>query len=305
MRRLGVVVSALVVALAHPAAQGPTFRAETELVSFAVTVTDRRGNFLTELEPEHFEIVEDGRAQTLRYFARGDVTEQGPDLHLGLLLDTSGSMSSDIQVARTAAIRFLNTLSDAKDMTLVEFDTEVRVSTFGQQDFPRLVERIRSRDPRGWTAMYDAVGVYLDGAVGNEGRTILMLFTDGGDTKSVLRFNDLMTLVRASDATIYAIGFLENQPSRVRDEQRLRLRQLATETGGEAFFPRSMAQIEEAYDRIVEQIRSQFILGYVSTNTRTDGTWRRVDIRVRHPGSGNLRVHARRGYFALNRDAPP
>ena len=78
-------------------------------------------------------------------------------------------MGADIKLARSAAIKFLNTLNDAKDITLVDFDTEVRVAKFGQQDFPRLVERIRTRKPDGFTAMYDALGVYLDGAAGPDG----------------------------------------------------------------------------------------------------------------------------------------
>jgi hypothetical protein len=95
-------------------------------------------------------------------------------------------MVRDIDLARTAAIRFLNTLSEAVDMTLVDFDTEIRLAKYGQLDFPRLVERIRSRRPSGGTAMYDALGLYLNGAVENDGRTVLVLFTDGGDTRSSL-----------------------------------------------------------------------------------------------------------------------
>src|SRR5688572_31009045 len=127
--------------------------------------------------------------------------------------DTSGSMGEDIKLARSAAVRFLNTLTDAVDMTLVDFDTEVRVATYGQKDFPRMVERIRSRQPAGYTAMYDALGVFLDGAAENEGRTILLLYTDGGDTRSAIALGDVMTLVQASDVTIYAVGFLEHQSS--------------------------------------------------------------------------------------------
>ncbi len=101
-------------------------------------------------------------------------------------------------------------------MTLVDFDTEVRVAKYGQLDFPRLVERIRARKPSGFTAMYDALGVYLDSAAEAQGRKILVLFTDGGDTRSTIRFGDVLTLVRASDVTVYSVGFLENQPSSVR-----------------------------------------------------------------------------------------
>jgi Ca-activated chloride channel family protein len=218
-------------------------------------------------------------------------------MHVGLLFDTSGSMTDDIALARSAAVRFLNTLSDARDMTLVDFDTEVRLSRYGQRDFPRMVERIRNRRPGGFTAMYDALGVYLDGVSEDEGRTILVLYTDGGDTRSAISFSDVLTLVRASDVTIYAVGFLANQPGSVRAEQRARLVQLADATGGQAFFPAGMDDVTAAYDKIVAQIRAQYSLGFAPT-TVTDGRWRKVEIRVSRPDLKNARILSRRGYFA-------
>jgi Ca-activated chloride channel homolog len=207
-------------------------------------------------------------------------------------------MGEDIKLSRSAAVKFLNTLSDAKDMTLVDFDTEVRVARYGQQDFPRMVERIRSRRPDGNTALYDALGVYLDGASEDEGRTILVLYTDGGDTRSALAFSDVMNLIKASDVTIYTVGFLEHQSSSVRTEQRARLYQIAEATGGQAFFPSAMKDVEMAYDKIVAQIRAQYSLGYASTNTAQDGQWRKVEIKVKRPGLKDLRIQSRRGYFA-------
>src|SRR5438093_588330 len=145
-------------------AQTPTFRTGIDLATFGVTVVDKKGEYLTDLNAEDFEIVEDGQKQTLKYFARGTDLESGPEMHVGLLFDTSGSMSEDIKLSRSAAVKFLNTLSEAKDMTLVDFDTEVRVAKYGQKDFPRMVERIRGRTPDGNTALYDAMGVKQDGA---------------------------------------------------------------------------------------------------------------------------------------------
>jgi Ca-activated chloride channel family protein len=288
--------------LAAPAASGlagqqAPFRAETSLVRVGVTVRDRAAALVTNLAPGDFTILEDGRAQAVSYFAQGDGGGEPVETHVGLLLDTSGSMGDDIALARSAAIRFLNTLNDAADMTLVDFDTEVRVARYGQQDFPRMVERIRSRKPGGYTAMYDALGVYLDGAAEAEGRTLLVLFTDGGDTRSSIRFRDVLTLLRASSVTVYAVGFLEHQPSSVRAEQRLRLTQMAAETGGEAFFPASMKEIELAYDRVVDGIRAQYTLGYVSSNPARDGRWRRLEVKVTRPGTAT-RIQARKGYFA-------
>src|SRR5688572_17244382 len=180
--KCAIVVSAALAAgsAALVAAQQATFRAGIDLVNIGATVTTRGGDFITDLRAEDFEITEDGRRQVVTYFARGDQSAAAPPLHVGLLFDTSGSMGEDITLARSAAIRFLNTLSDAVDMTLVDFDTEVRVATYPQRDFPRMVERIRSRQPAGWTAMYDALGTYLDGAAENDGRTILV------DRKSVV-----------------------------------------------------------------------------------------------------------------------
>jgi Ca-activated chloride channel family protein len=297
MLRLMAVVAVALAGLARPAAQQPVFRAGTELVNVGVTVTDGDGAFLTDLTAEDFEVLEDDRRQTVTFFARGEAGAV-PELHAGLLFDTSGSMGEDIRLARTAAIRFLNRLDDAQDITIVDFDTEVRVGKYEQHDFPRIVERIRSREPKGMTAMYDALAVYLDGAAEERGRKILVLFTDGGDTRSTIRFGDVMTLLRASDVTVYAIGFLERQRGALRSEQQVRLTQIATESGGQAFFPRSLDQIEEAYDLVMEQIRAQYSLGYVSTNTAADGEWRKLEIRVRRPGLDDARIQARKGYFA-------
>ena len=304
MFRAGVLVMAALVTgtLALVEGQQARFRAGIDLVQVGVTVTDRRGNFITDLNAEDFEIVEEGRKQTVTYFAHGDQSAEAPPLHVGLLFDTSGSMGEDIKLARSAAIRFLNTLSDAVDMTLVDFDTEVRVATYEQHDFPRMVERIRGRQPRGWTAMYDALGVYLDGAAENEGRTILVLYTDGGDTRSAIAFGDVMTLVRASDVTIHAVGFLEHQLSAARMGQRLRLMEIAETTGGQAFFPSAMQDIEVAYDKVVAQIRAQYSLGYSSTSTAQDGRWRKIDIRLKRPDLTDARVQSRKGYFALYKE---
>jgi Ca-activated chloride channel family protein len=296
---------AIVVALSAAGApvvegQQATFRAGIDLVQMGVTVTDRKGEFIGDLTRDDFEVLEDGKKQTLTHFASG-IDESIP-LHVGLLFDTSGSMGEDINLARSAAIRFLNTLSQAQDMTLVDFDSEVRVAKYGQGDFPRMVERIRGRKPDGYTAMYDALGVFLDGAAENDGRTILVIYTDGGDTRSALGFGDALDLVRSSDVTIHSVGFLSNQPGNVRTNQRMRLMEIAQTTGGQAFFPSAMKDVEEAYDQIVAQIRNQYTLGYISTNTAQDGKWRRVEIRVARPGLRDVRLQSRKGYFALYKE---
>jgi len=279
-----------------PATQTPTFRAGVDLPTFGVTAMDRKGDYITDLSMDDFEIYEDGKKQSIKYFARGTEIEYGPEMHLGLLFDTSASMTEDIKLSRSAAVRFLNTLSDAKDMTLVEFDTEVHVAKYDQREFPRMVERIRNRPPDGETALWDAMGVYLDGASDDEGRKILVLYTDGGDTKSTIGFSDLMTLIRASDVTVYSVGFLSHSRSAIED--RARLQQIADATGGQSFFPTTMKDVEASYDKVVSQIRAQYTIAYVPTNTKPDGAWRKVEIKVTRPDLKGTKILSRHGYFA-------
>src|SRR5262245_7873063 len=124
----------------------------------------------------------------------------------------------------------------------------------------------------------------------------MLLYTDGGDTRSSLAFHELMDLLKASDVTIYAIGMLEHQLSSLKNQQRITVQQIADTTGGEAFFPTSAKQLDEIYDKVLAQVRAQYTLGYTSTNTKTDGAWRKVEIKPRRDERG-LRVRARKGYF--------
>ncbi|HEY3043501.1 MAG TPA: VWA domain-containing protein [Vicinamibacterales bacterium] len=281
------------------AAQRPTtFRTGVDLVNLGVTVTDKKGNLVTGLTAEDFEVTEDGRKQAVTYFAAGD--RVGPELHLGLLLDVSESMGEDIAFTRTAAIKFLNTLTDAVDITVVDFDAQVRVGRYGQREFARLIERIRQQKTDGNTALYDAIGVYIDGAAGQGGRKIMLLYTDGGDTRSALRFGELLDLLKASDATVYVVGQLEHQTQSSKAAQRPILQQIAEATGGQAFFPLSVKNLDVVYEKVIAEIRAQYTLGYLSTNEKLDGTWRKVEIKVARK-DGDYRVRSRKGYYALYR----
>jgi Ca-activated chloride channel family protein len=138
--------------------QRPAFRSGVDLVSVNVTVTDRKGEFVTTLNQDDFEVLEDGKKQAISFFLPGgerrlDDAAPPSELHLGVLLDISGSMEADIRQAKSAAVKFLTTLGHADDITLVDFDTEVRIARFGSSDFPRLVERIRNRRPRSESAV--------------------------------------------------------------------------------------------------------------------------------------------------------
>jgi VWFA-related protein len=277
-------------------AQQPTFRATVDLVHFGVSVVDKQGKPVTGLKAEDFQIVEGGKPQALKYFSAGE-PEEAPPLHIGLLLDTSGSMADDIKDSRSAAIKFVNTLEHAADVTLVDFDTQVRVARFGPNDYPRLVERIRGRKPDGWTALYDAIGVYLNGAQTQEGQKVLVLYTDGGDTTSAMTFHDMLDLCKASDVTVYAIGYMEHQGSS-RMQQRAELERVASTTGGIAYFPGVAKDLDGVFEKIAQELAARYSLGYLSTNARTDGAWRGVEIKLLRPDLKGVRLRTRAGYFA-------
>jgi Ca-activated chloride channel family protein len=279
------------------AAQQPgTFRATVDLVHFSVTVVDKQGKPVTGLTKDDFAVIERGKPQAVKFFSSGE-PEAAPPLHVGLLLDTSGSMAADLKDARSAAIKFVNTLDHAEDVTLVDFDTEVRVARFAPESYPRLVERIRARKPNGWTALYDAIGVYLNGAQQLEGQKVLVLYTDGGDTRSSITFSEMLTLCKASDVTVYAVGYMEHQGSG-RMAQRQELERVANLTGGQAYFPGVAKDLDGVFEKIREELAARYSLGYLSTDARTDGAWRSVEIKLLKPDLKNVRLRTRTGYFA-------
>jgi len=285
---------AVTVTAALPSGQ-QVFRAGVDLVHFAVVVTDKAGQPIDALKAEDFEIIEEGKTQTVKFFAGGQA-EDAPPLHLGFMIDLSGSMAEDIRDVRSAAIKFLDAIKKVEDITIVDFDTEVRTARFAADD-PRLIERIRSRKPDGYTALYDALGTYLNGASGQTGEKILVMYTDGGDTRSAIKQGELIDLLKASDVTVYAIGYLEHQGS-ARSEQQQVLQRFANATGGQAFFPAKLKDVDKMYEKILREISSRYSFGYVSTDTRMDGKWRDVKIRVIRPDLKDAKVRTRGGYFA-------
>ncbi len=289
---LSTVIAATAFGLVALHAQ--TFRAGVDLVHFAVVVTDKQGQPIAGLTEEDFEVLERGKPQRIKFFSSGD-TALSPPLHLGFLLDTSGSMDSDMKDVRTAAIKFLNQNEHAQDVTLVDFDTEVRVARYHVDDYPRLIERIRRRKPDGWTALYDAMGVYLDGASSQDGQKILVAYTDGGDTRSAINAGEVADLLKASDVTMYFIGYLEHQSSSVRNNARMEMMRFSALTGGQAFFPTSLKELDAMYERIQREIAARYTLGYTSSDERADGAWRPVEIKLKRPDLKAAKLRTRHG----------
>ncbi len=122
----------------------------------------------------------------------------------------------------------------------------------------------------------------------------MLVYTDGGDTRSSISLPELMDLLKASDVTMYAIGELEHQLSSTKNQQRMILQRIAEVTGGQAFFPTAVKELDSVYEKVVAQIRAQYTLAYVSANEKADGAWRKVEVKAVRK---DLRVRSRRGYF--------
>ena len=298
MRRAPLVLVALLApaSVLLPAQQ--TFRTGTDLVHLPVIVTGRRAELVRGLTAEDFEVREDGQPQTIQFFAEGAPGDVLP-LHLGLLLDTSESMTRDLNDAASAAVQFVDALEEPIDVTLVDFDTNVRLARFAPPSYPHLFERIRARKASGMTALYDALAIYLEGAANRDGQHVLVMYTDGGDSTSTMTPGKLSELLRrCANVQVYAIGYLENQLSSARVMQQMRISQMARDTGGDAYFPGEARQIHEIYAKILDELLSRYTIGYVSSNVRADGKFRKLQVRVTRPDVKDAHVRTRPGYFA-------
>jgi Ca-activated chloride channel family protein len=291
---LCVCAAAVAIAAAPPERQ--QFRSGTDLVRLSVVVTGRDGLLVRGLAPGAFEVFEDGVKQTVSAFAEGGQEEM--PLHAGLLVDRSGSMELDLREAANAAIQFINALDEARDVTFVDFNSSIRIGRFEPQSYPHLFERIREQSAEGMTALWDAVAAYLRNVSERAGQHVLVLYTDGGDSTSRLRFNQLLTMLRSGNVMVYAIGYLENQLSASRTTGQMYLTSLAREAGGEAFFPSSPKELHKIYARILDEIGSRYTIGYVSTNTKPDGKFRKVQIKLTSPEHKSAKVRTRTGYLA-------
>jgi Ca-activated chloride channel family protein len=287
----GIVCATVLTRAQHP------IRVGVDLVHFGVSVVDRQGAPISGLKLDDFEVLERGKPQQVKFFTAGQGDTALP-LHLGFLLDASGSMEQDIRDVRTAAIKFLNQTEYAVDVTLVDFDTEVRVTRKSTDDFPEIIERIRMRKPGGYTALYDALGVYLRLASTQEGQKVLVVYTDGGDTRSSIHAGEVNDLLKVSDITMYALGYLEHQTSSGRSSAQMELSRFSAMTGGQAFFPTSVKELDALYERIRKEISARYMLGYTSSDERTDGAWRPVEIKLKRSDLKGAKIRTRPGYFA-------
>lgn len=281
------------------AAERPSFSVDLSLVHLTITVRDRQGQLVRDLRPEDFQVFEDGRPQAIQVFARA--FDPGEDeslaLDVGLLLDTSGSMLQELKLSQEAAVRFLDSVPRARQLTTVFFDQEIRVSRYDSEDQQGLYARILEAQGGGTTALYDAIVVGLSRLEGRQGRKVLVMFTDGEDSVSRMTQGDVFDLVRSHAVTIYPIAFGvgATRPGRSGLASAF-LHDLARMTGGEVFSPTASREIGTIYARIIDELKSQYVLGYASDSTRSDGKLRKITVRTpRHSG---LKIRHRTGYYS-------
>jgi len=290
------------VALASVAGLAPVhsqqaFKSTVDLVRVPVVVSGKGGLLTRGLTAEDFDVLEDGVSQKIVAFAEGAPGDELP-LHLGLLLDVSGSMELDLHDAANAAVQFVTALDEATDVTLVEFASTIRVGRFSRDSYPSLFERIRNRKADGETALHDAIGVYLETASTRPGQHVLVLYTDGGDSRSKMSFAQLVDALRFSNVLVYAIGYLDNQASSQRVMQQSRLTMLTRETGGDAFFPANKRDLQTAYARILDELGSRYTIGYEPSSPRADGRFHKIQVRLTAPSAKDIKIRTRSGYLA-------
>ncbi|MEE8217653.1 MAG: VWA domain-containing protein [Vicinamibacteria bacterium] len=305
-RRLFVAFIVLNAAAPSPAAQDtPVFEVELDVVNVTVTVRDEDGNLVSDLEAADFVVKEDGREQALQVFAPAADPEEREELvlNLGMLFDTSSSMRDNLKLSQRSAIRFLDSIPRARDLILIFFDRDIRISRYSSENQQGIFERILETESEGYTALYDSIAVYVSRIMGTPGRKVLVIFTDGDDTTSSTSPAEVVQLVRSTNVTIYPIAFSSDRRSGRRIEVRARsfLGELAKSSGGKVFRPLAYRELADIYNRILDELNGQYVLGYVSDNAERDGKYRRLEVQLRRD---DLRLRHRPGYNAPEELAP-
>ena len=281
-RKKAVVFAVVFIAAAAAFGAQKSLKVDVDLVLFNVSVTDAGNKFVSGLSAENFQVMEDKVEQTIRYFS-SDVAP----VSIGIIFDISHSMQKKLDFAREAATKFLESGTPEDEYFLVEFANRAKVAQSFTTDITRLRDRLAFRPAEGATALYD--GIYLGLAElkrGQNPKKALLLITDGEDNHSRYSRGDIRDFVREADAQIYVI-----------DLGRALLGDLAEMTGGHSYHT-SIEDLEDTCAKIAFELKSQYVVGYESSNTTKDGKFRKVRVRANPPaGMGKLNVRTRDGYY--------
>jgi len=298
--KIALSVAAAVSAATIVAAQAPqpSFRSGVELVSLNVTVMEGT-RYLTDLEQKDFKVFEDGNEQDVTFFNKTNLP-----IALALLLDTSASMDTKLPTAQEAAIGFARRLRQQDLAEVIDFDNRVTVLQNFTNSAQDLETAIRRTSAGGSTSLFNAIYIALKDlkkAVARNAdeirRQAIVVLSDGEDTSSLLPFEEVLDLAKRSETAIYGIGLRDNEAgngSKLFKEAEFVMNQLSQQTGGRAFFPKQLAELNGVYGQISDELSSQYTVGYTSKNPKRDGAWRRVVVRTTRPGTA---TRTKQGYF--------
>lgn len=304
-RLLPLLAAVLIVAGTQPRAQDPSqggmFRSATRTVAIYATVVDSSGRLVPDLEEKHFEVSDNGRLRTLNVF-KSDVQP----ITVVVMLDTSGSMTLNLELLKAAAERFVLRLLPEDKAKVGSFSDKIIISptfTNNRDELVRVIYNdIQYGNP---TFLWDAIDSSMDALAGEIGRRVVLIFTDGEDEKSErTNFDGVITRAQAEDYMIYAVGLQSEIPALRRTTRPDRnLRRLADVTGGGYFELTRAADLNSTFTRVADELHRQYVLGFQAD--QLDGLMHKLDVRVKVPG---MVARARKSYLALPTDpgdAPP
>jgi Ca-activated chloride channel family protein len=297
---------------------------EINLVDVLFTVLNRRNKLVADLDKESFKVTDDGVRQDIRYFSR----QTDLPLRIGMLLDTSNSIRDRIQFEKDAAVNFLfNVVRRGRDQSFVmTFDDRPYVQQSFTDDTGRLRDEIVKMKAGGGTAIYDAVYEACKNQLSHPPRPagdqpdvvrrVMILISDGDDNLSEHTRSEAIEMAQRTSVVIYAIStstqwvtLSETDRGKMSDRKYHKtegdqiLQEIAEETGGRAFFPYHVDDLDQSFQDIGDELRSQYSLAYNPTNYVANGRYHKIKIEILD--RKGLQVRARRGYFARNVDVSP
>jgi len=254
-----------------------TLKIDVDLVLVNATVSDPLGRMVSGLQKDNFQLWEDKVEQKIEYFSSEDTP-----LSIGLIFDATGSMSDKISTARDAAATFLKMGNPEDEFFLVTFSQQPRLAEDFTTDVSRLQQRLLFTPAKGLTPLFDAVYLGLDKMKSaTNKRRALLLITDGEDNHSRYSFADIKEFAKERDVQIFAIGIVDAFGALAQGKSgRAIIEDLVQITGGRAFFPDSIYELEDICSKIAVELKNEYVLGYHSTNEAKDGKWRKIRLKT-------------------------
>ncbi len=257
------------------------------------SVNDRKGKLLTNLERNAFKVFENGQPQDVKVFKREDVP-----VSLGIIIDDSGSMMSKRSRVEAAALAMVRESNPQDEVFIVNFNDEAFLDVPFTNDIKKMEQGLARIDSRGGTAMRDAIGMSLDylKKEGKRDKKVLLVVTDGNDNASGTSLEKIVARSNQSDVLVYAIGLFTEEEKREASKARRALNELTTATGGLAFYPKEVAEVQSLAVEVAHDIRNQYTIAYTPTIQALDGSYRQIRVVVDAPGKPLVRT--RTGYYA-------